>query len=401
MHKLFTCIPLNRTIDYIIHQIYTAKKIAPLVPDPKIFKKLLYRLTNGSTFIANGRYVRQIDGCAIGGTLSVTLSAICMTQCLDEKIAPKNPKFFCLYVDDSYNRGSKEGNKETLESLRSFDPKLKFTVEVNPDRFLDTRVDSHHPVVVTGVYRKKGKLPNHWSSMEPNRYKRNAILCDLHRAHKIASNFDEEVTAIKKKFQSAGYPSRFVNSVIDQFVTDNIERIIPTNLFEKEDERPVYRVTIPYCPKNENLSKGFLSKLEQLCPKVKFFIIWKTSKLRSCFPLKDKPPHKCSVIYKGVCSCGAEYIGETARCEHVRFAEHDNIKGISEPAKHLAANVNKRGRAQERDIEHRFTWTTICRAPLQSLKRRILEGLYVAKWKPNLNEQAKCHKLLLFTNGIT
>ena len=158
---------------------------------------------------------------------------------------------------------------------------------------------------------------------------------------------------------------------------------------------------IPFCPRNENLARGFTSKLERLCPEVQFFIIWKTSKIRSCFPLKDKPPHKCSVIYKGVCSCGAEYIRETARCEHVRFSEHDNIKGISEPAKHLAANVKKRGRAQERDIEHRFTWTTICRAPLQSLKRRILEGLYVAKWKPNLNEQAKCHKLLLFTNGIT
>ena len=237
--------------------------------------------------------------------------------------------------------------------------------------------------------------------MEPKRYKRNAILCDLHRAHKIASDFDKEIPIIRKKFVDAGYPSRFVDSVIDQFITDNIERIIPKQLFEEDDERPLYRVTIPFCPKNENLSKSFLGKLEQLCPKVKFFVIWKTSKIRSCFPLKDKPPHKCSVIYKGVCSCGAEYIGETLRCEHVRFAEHDNITGGSEPAKHLAETESMRGQQEENAGEHKFTWKTLCRAPIQALKRRILEGLYIAKFKPSLNEQTKCHKLLLFTNGIT
>ena len=29
------------------------------------------------------------------------------------------------------------------------------------------------------------------------------------------------------------------------------------------------------------------------------------------------------MIYKGVCLCGAEYIGETSRCEQVRFAEEE------------------------------------------------------------------------------
>ena len=205
---------------------------------------------------------------------------------------------------------------------------------------------------------------------------------------------------IKSKYASAGYPYRFVLSVVNQFIDDNVNAIIPKNLFEEDDERPLFRVKIPFCPRNENLAKDFLSKLERLCPKVKFFIIWKTSKLRSCFPLKDKPPHKCSVIYKGACSCGAEYIGETARCEHVRYEEHNNTSGASEPAKHVAKHEGKSGPDGE-TIKHEFTWTTLCRAPIQAHKRRILEGLYIAKSKPVLNEQAKCHKLLLFTNGIT
>ena len=304
-------------------------------------------------------------------------------------------------MDDSYNRGSRAENEDTLQSLRSFDPKLRFTVEETPEHFLDTNIDARDPIIVTSVHRKKGKLPNHWSSSEPKRYKRNAILCDLHRAFKISSDFEAEVASIKKKFTSAGFPKRFVDSVVNQFTNDNIESIIPKNLFEVADDRPLYRVKIPFCPRNENLARGFTSKLERLCPEVQFFIIWKTSKIRSCFPLKDKPLHKCSVIYKGVCSCGADYVGETVRCEHVRTEEHDNIKGQSEPAKHLAENKRTRGRPKKDEIEHEFTWKTLCRAPVNAFKRRILEGLYIAKQKPKLNEQVKCHKLLLFTNGIT
>ena len=89
-------------------------------------------------FSANNRLLRQIDGCAIGGTLSVIMSAICMTQCLNEKIQPLSPKFFCLYVDDSYSRGTKEENYMFLTELSSFDPKLKFTVETEPSKLLSS-----------------------------------------------------------------------------------------------------------------------------------------------------------------------------------------------------------------------------------------------------------------------
>ena len=41
-------------------------------------------------------------------------------------------------------------------------------------------------------------MPNHWSSAVPKMYKRNAILGDLHRAHKISSNFELQKLRIKK-----------------------------------------------------------------------------------------------------------------------------------------------------------------------------------------------------------
>ena len=39
---------------------------------------------------------------------------------------------------------------------------------------------------------------NHWSSAVPKKYKRNAVLGDLHKMHKIASNFELKNSALQK-----------------------------------------------------------------------------------------------------------------------------------------------------------------------------------------------------------
>ena len=47
-------------------------------------------------------------------------------------------------------------------------------------------------------------------------------------------------------------------------------------------------------------------------------ITWKARNIRSLFPLKDKNDYKSCVFYKGDCSCGSRYIGETKRNAEVR-----------------------------------------------------------------------------------
>ena len=49
------------------------------------------------------------------------------------------------------------------------------------------------------------------------RYKRNAIIRELHRAKKTASNFEIEIKRIVNNYTAAGFPSRFVHSIIDNF----------------------------------------------------------------------------------------------------------------------------------------------------------------------------------------
>ena len=58
----------------------------------------------------------------------------------------------------------------------------------------------------TKVYNKSIKLLMHWSSKILTKYKRDAITGELHRAKRIANDFNFEVKRITKKFIIAGFP---------------------------------------------------------------------------------------------------------------------------------------------------------------------------------------------------
>ena len=118
--------------------------------------------------------------------------------------------------------------------------------------------------------------------------------------------------------------------------------------------------------------------------------IWKTSKLRSSFKLKNKVNHASNVIYKGECSCSVTYIGETKRNVEVRWGEHNSSNEKSEPSKHLVANP-----------DHEFNWAIIDRASRNGRKRKILEAYHIFTSKPTLNNKKDIKNLFLFRNGVT
>ena len=58
-----------------------------------IFKQLLYKLTTECTFQFNMKLFKQIDGCSMGGPLSVTLSDINMTRTENNVVKLEKPTF--------------------------------------------------------------------------------------------------------------------------------------------------------------------------------------------------------------------------------------------------------------------------------------------------------------------
>ena len=290
VESLFTNIPVDETINYIINEIYQKKKL-PQICSKTIFKRLLYKLTTEVSFQFNYKLFKQTDGYIKGGPLSVTLSDIHMIRMETDAVVPIRPIFYKRYVDDIYNRRQKNTCDVLCNAINNYHPKIKLTIETNPQRFLDTEITHINGTIETRVHRKKTKLPIPWTSNIPKRYKRNSIKTELYRAKRISSNFTSEVTVIRNKFESAGYPKRFVNSIIREFnaVKENDESdfIIPPWLFE--GKKKVVLVEIPFCLKNEISSKHFIKKFNKFTNNTfDVRIKWLTQKVKNLFRVKDK-----------------------------------------------------------------------------------------------------------------
>ena len=89
--------------------------------------------------------------------------------------------------------------------------------------------------------------------------------------------------------------------------------------------------------------------------------------------------------------CGETYVSETIRNCKIRCDEHNDINKSSEPAKHYVA----------RNIEQEFSWFILARAPVNTLKRRILEAYFIKLIAPSIKRQLDNDVLMLFRNGVT
>ena len=184
----------------------------------------------------NNRLIKQIDGYPMGGPISVVFADIYMCKMEDDVVAPIKPIFYKRNVDYTYIRRKKNTNDELFEKLNTYHDNIKFTIEENPTKFLDTEIVRHNSTIITKVYTRSKKFPIHWSSKIPLRYKRNAITAELHRANKIASNLRDELKRIKIKYLQAGFPIHIINDIFCRFNQEKDEVLIPQWLFDDSIE---------------------------------------------------------------------------------------------------------------------------------------------------------------------
>ena len=114
--------------------------------------------------------------------------------------------------------------------------------------------------------------------------------------------------------------------------------LIPEDFF-KEQKKKVC-IELPFCPKNEELTKTFLEKFHAFTKNnIHVVLKRKTKKVKQFFKLKSPNPHPACKIYYGECSCGETYISETVRNVKVIWKAL-NHRNIYRP---LAANTNLNG----------------------------------------------------------
>ena len=140
-----------------------------------------------------------------------------MTKTEREVVNPSKPKFCKRFVDHIINGRNKNEPDDLFQKLNNNHPNMKYTVEVKPEFFLDTKIVYGNDVITTEVKRNERKLPVPWSSKVPKRCKRNAIISDLNRATRIASVPADEIPKIGHNFLNADYPCRFINNAVNEF----------------------------------------------------------------------------------------------------------------------------------------------------------------------------------------
>ena len=169
MDFLFTSIPLGETIDFIVDESYVRKKLEPFCKK-LVFKKSLNKLCKGCTFLADGRLIRQVDGCPMGGPISVVLSNIFCVKMQFDVVKPLKPKLYKRY-GDIYSKRIKNQPDKLFEKLNNYHPNIKLTIGANPSKFLDNEIMIKNGIIETSFAVKESKIPNYWSSQSPKSIK--------------------------------------------------------------------------------------------------------------------------------------------------------------------------------------------------------------------------------------
>ena len=142
--NLFTNVPLNKTIDFILKKVYDEKKIQTNKPK-RVLKKLLCLCTKHLDFNFNNNIYIRCDGVAIGSPLGHLLANTFMTSLEEDLILILK---LCLcnkkrYVDDTHSYVEPTKVEFVLNKLNNYHPNINFTFELernNEINFLDVLI---------------------------------------------------------------------------------------------------------------------------------------------------------------------------------------------------------------------------------------------------------------------
>ena len=92
-------------------------------------------------------------GCTMEEPLSVTFSDIYTAKMENDVVIPSKPIFYCRFIEDIYSR-QKLGDNVLFDWLSNYHSSIKLSIEVNPSRFLDTKLTNINNVSKLYVYQK-------------------------------------------------------------------------------------------------------------------------------------------------------------------------------------------------------------------------------------------------------
>ena len=91
-------------------------------------------------FKINNSLIKQFNGCPMGGPISVVFSDIYVCKMEEDIVIPANSMFYKWYVDDTFVQRKKHETDKLFIDLNSCHENIKLTLEIHPNKFLDTEI---------------------------------------------------------------------------------------------------------------------------------------------------------------------------------------------------------------------------------------------------------------------
>lgn len=358
-------------------------KISTLTDIPKNEFISAIDTTLHSTFFAYGdAFYKQIDGCAMGASISSIVAQIVMED-LEEKVISELPfklPFFYRYVDDCITAVPQDKINDIVSSFNKYHKKLQFTVETELNgilNFLDLTLHRNNGNIKTEWFTKPTWSSRylHFDSNHPLSQKKSVIIGLADRAIKLSDTefIQKSIDKAKNALKINNYPPSLVNNIFKNRLEKNNNN--PNNKTENKKTEQRF-LKLPYI-------KGLSSQFQNLFLKHNITVCHKGHNLlsKNFSKLKTKTPKNkiSNIVYEIPCNdCPGVYIGQTSQYLENRIKSHKYDK------KNKTALTN-----HETTKKHTFNFenTKIIKSENITKKRELHEMLHIQKTKNAVNDK--------------
>ena len=401
VESLFTNVPVDRTISYIVDRVYRNDSTPTLdIPEP-VLRELLECCTKEAPFTCpRGKKYRQIDGVAMGSPLGVLLANFFM-GCVEEEVFANisKPEIYCRYIDDIFIKTKDDTTAEQLKNYLQDASGLTLTIEKSNEKsipFLDVLVKQDSNIFNTQVYTKPTNTGHclNGKSECPQRYKDSTICAYIRRALSHCSTWKQVHEEIERSTQVL-----INNGFSEQDIARQTKKILNSwyhqDTTEKKKEIKIYYRAFfsTLYKQEERIMKEIIHK--NVKPKdpdtrINLQIYYKSKKTSNLLLRNNTAPEaekmqKSHVVYQFTCTRGncevlpSTYIGMTTTTLSRRLTFHLSSGAIKQhlQSDHSTAITRK---ILEENTEIIDTCKDERRLP-------IAEALFIKENSPKLNRQ--------------
>ena len=409
VESLFTNVPIDTTIEYILNRVYRCNETTPLKIPEKLLKELLEVCTKEAPFLCpSGKMYKQVDGIAMGSPLGVLFANFYMGTIETELLKTNKPSIYCRYIDDIFVRVNDIDHLKQLQQKFMDASVLNFTYEEATNGrlpFLDVLITASTTETKTSVYTKPTNmgLCLNGESECPKRYTSSTISAYVRRAISHCSTWKDmhlELDRLTQVLINNGYSNNDVHKTIEQQMDKWYTETTTTTTTNASNHIKLYyqnQMSTEY-KMDEKILRDIIHKNVKPSNKdtdIKLIIYYRTRKtaqliLRNKIMNVKTPLQEDHVIYQYTCNSGGcgphSYIGMTRTKLTRRLTCHLQNGAIKN---HLRDSHNA-----ILNRENIVKNTEILDREQDPRRLSFLEAIYIQIKKPRMNIQADILEIL-------